>query len=40
MTVARISRPGSRVTKGKATEANPPNGWHYNLTDDVKHEQK
>jgi hypothetical protein len=28
------------VTNGKATEANPPNGWHYNLTDDVKHEQK
>jgi hypothetical protein len=26
--------------KGKTTEAQPPAGWHYNLTGDARHEQR
>jgi hypothetical protein len=26
--------------KGKTTEAQPPAGWHFNLTGDARHEQR
>jgi hypothetical protein len=28
------------TAKGKTTEAQPPAGWHYNLTKDARHEQE